>query len=183
MDHYHNLELFIDADPSDPNTQPFIDAYQKHINAHNEKNQQSHPYEDSGFDLLVPSLSDNTITKDNHYQFKIDHKIIAVMHSPQNRPTGFTMHPRSSLGSKTPFRLANSTGIIDSGYRGHIISVFDINPQFFSTNTQSFIINPNDKFVQICAPDLSPIHVTLTNSHPKLHETHRGTGGFGSTSS
>ena len=42
--------------------------------------------------------------------------------------TGFYLHPRSSI-SKTKLRLANSTGIIDAGYRGHIMAMFDINDQ------------------------------------------------------
>ena len=39
--------------------------------------------------------------------------------------TGYYMYPRSSL-SKTKLRLANSVGIIDSGYRGNLIGMFDL---------------------------------------------------------
>ena len=34
------------------------------------------------------------------------------------------MYPRSSI-YKTPLRLANNTGIIDSGYRGNLMGAFD----------------------------------------------------------
>ena len=89
--------------------------------------------------------------------------------------TGYYIYPRSSL-SKTNLRLANSTGIIDAGYRGHIIGVFDV-----LAETQ--ILN-HERLVQICAPGLVPIVVSLVDQLEDLGEqTQRGTGGFGSTGS
>ena len=38
---------------------------------------------------------------------------------------GFYLYPRSSTGSKTPIRLSNSVGIIDSGYRGELMAFLD----------------------------------------------------------
>ena len=40
-------------------------------------------------------------------------------------PCGYYLYPRSSTGSKTPLRLSNSIGVIDSGYRGNLIACFD----------------------------------------------------------
>ena len=44
----------------------------------------------------------------------------------------YYLYPRSSVSTKTPLRLANSVGIIDSGYRGNIKAVFDINQSYFN---------------------------------------------------
>jgi dUTPase len=48
-----------------------------------------------------------------------------VCDSGKSFSTGYYMYPRSSL-SKTKLRLANSVGIIDSGYCGFLIGMFDI---------------------------------------------------------
>jgi dUTP pyrophosphatase len=98
--------------------------------------------------------------------------------------TGYYMYPRSSL-SKTRLRLANSVGIIDSGYRGNLIGMFDC----FSAGKQSlceteydYVVKPYEKLLQICAPDLRPIFVELVESEEELSSvTLRGDGGFGST--
>jgi dUTP pyrophosphatase len=91
-------------------------------------------------------------------------------------PVAFYLYPRSSTGTKTPLRLANSVGIIDSGYRGPLIAAFD------NGNEDDFQIQDKQRLVQICAPDLSyPIYVILVDSEEELGKTNRGSGGFGST--
>ena len=88
------------------------------------------------------------------------------------------MYPRSSTGTKTPLRLSNSVGIIDSGYRGNIISAFDNR----SNTGEAFKVVKGMRAVQICPPDLSyPIVVKLVESETELGVTNRGEGGFGST--
>ena len=59
------------------------------------------------------------------------------------------MYPRSSL-SKTMLRLANSVGIIDAGYRGHLIGMFDvINNEENSQYTEScYNGNIYDRYLQ-----------------------------------
>jgi dUTP pyrophosphatase len=99
--------------------------------------------------------------------------------------TGYYMYPRSSL-SKTQLRLANSTGIIDAGYRGHLMAMFDV------VNIDESVNNPDriadyfgekfDRYIQICAPGLVPILVEVVNDVSQLgEETERGSGGFGSS--
>jgi dUTP pyrophosphatase len=108
------------------------------------------------------------------------------------------MYPRSSV-SKTPLRLANSTGIIDSGYRGHLMGMFDVLNTQTQTKTQTkrqinnnqdtdpdpdpdFVGQQFDRFLQICAPGLVPILVEVVDDIDELgEETERGAGGFGST--
>ena len=90
--------------------------------------------------------------------------------------TGFYLYPRSSI-SKTCLRLANSTGIIDSGYRGNLIAMMDV------VYEEEYFVNAYDKLVQICAPGLVPVIVNVVDLEEELGEkTARGEGGFGSTS-
>jgi deoxyuridine 5'-triphosphate nucleotidohydrolase len=87
---------------------------------------------------------------------------------------GYYLYPRSSTGTKTPLRLSNSVGIIDSGYRGNITAVFD------NIGNTPFTIEKYQRLVQICPPNLSfPFMVTLVGE--LSGETIRRSGGFGST--
>ena len=86
------------------------------------------------------------------------------------------MMPRSSL-SGTPLRLANSVGVIDSGYRGNLIGKFDC-----LGDGGSHVVQQYDKLLQIVAPGMVPIYATIVNSTDELGGvTERGSGGFGST--
>ena len=104
--------------------------------------------------------------------------------SGKNYNTGYYMHPRSSL-SKTQLRLANSTGIIDAGYRGHLMGMFDVVniEQHKRSSDADYFGKKYDKYLQICAPGLVPIIVEIVGTKEELgEETARGEGGFGSTS-
>ena len=125
---------------------------------------------DSGFDLFMPAdliLGPRTTTF-------IDLGVRCQIQDPTNRTFGYYLYPRSSI-SKTPLRLANSVGIIDAGYRGHLIGMFDC------FNTQH-MLEKHDRVLQICAPSLMPIFVELVNSEQELgEETMRSSSGFGSS--
>ena len=89
-------------------------------------------------------------------------------------PVGYFLYPRSSTGTKTPLRLANSIGIIDAGYRGNYIAAFD------NIRPQAFTVEKGQRLVQICPPNLTyPLRVELVNDLDM--QTERGAGGFGST--
>ena len=145
-------------------------------------------YLDAGFDLFVPRdcLSQPySVTS----QLKLDFTVICaasmVTESGKNYQTGYYMDPRSSI-SKTCLRLANSRGIIDSGYRGPLIGMFDIMSSNNNNNNNNQNINVlarrHDRVTQICAPGLEPILVEIVDDLEELGErTERGTGGFGST--
>jgi dUTPase len=94
--------------------------------------------------------------------------------------TPFYTYARSSI-SKTSLRLANNQGIIDAGYRGSIIGMFDCiyKNEFFGGFE---ILEPYSRILQICAPNLMPIYVQIVDSLEQLGpSTSRGSGGFGST--
>ena len=104
-----------------------------------------------------------------------------------NPPCGFYLYPRSSI-SKTRMRLANSVGIIDSGYRGDIIAAVDSIGVFGSRDIWYIWkdtlspIKKYDRYFQICSPNLSPFIVHIVETEEELGEqTARGAGGFGST--
>ena len=94
-------------------------------------------------------------------------------------PVSYYMYPRSSTGTKTPLRLANSVGIIDSGYRGNIIAVFD---NVDNDTDITYGVETYQRLVQLCPHDIShPMYVRLVDDIKLLGETARGDGGFGST--
>jgi len=147
--------------------------YESRVIQHNAK--QSDPYADSGFDLASPV----NLSVDGSLLF-LDFKVKAAMYKSDTpidlnnlqlenyTPSAYYLYPRSSI-SKTPFRLANSVGIIDRGYRGNIGAYFDC---------KEGEIESGQRLVQLCSPTLDPFHVVLTNS---LTFTERGANGFGST--
>jgi dUTP pyrophosphatase len=95
---------------------------------------------------------------------------------------GYYLYPRSSTGTKTPLRLSNSVGIIDSGYRGNIIAVFDNWLNRDPREDSICVVERYNRLVQICPPDLTdPMRVTMVEDVEALGLTERGEGGFGST--
>lgn len=151
------------------------EKYNNIINNHN-NNILNDPFINAGFDILYPG--NNDYLDNNNINFvKINFNIkcsAKIFTENKSYYTGYYIHPRSSLSS-TGLRLANSTGIIDSGYRGNIIGAFDKIHNNHNYNTF-------DKYIQICAPGLIPILVNLVNNVEELsHQTSRGEGGFGST--
>jgi dUTPase len=175
--------------------------YYAAVDRHN-NNLLNNKYMDAGFDLFLPEHDDPTETDKwgetirffgtgwntspvNKVDFKV--KCSAQMYCDTGKKfsTGYYMYPRSSL-SKTKLRLANSVGIIDSGYRGNLIGMFDV--VNVDENIQNKDIDSdyhakvNDRLLQICAPGLVPIYVEIVDSVDELgSETERGSGGFGST--
>jgi len=140
-------------------------------------NHSTYNNEDSGIDLFCP----NTITIEPGETKKIDLEIQCELHGyyPDVNTNHFNLvnlpyylYPRSSMGSNTPLRLANSVGIIDAGYRGNICAVVD------NIKNYSYTINEGDRLFQICASDLMPLEFNVVN---ELSSSGRGVNGFGSS--
>lgn len=157
--------------------------YKKTIEQHNKKLMENE-YLDAGFDLLVPNGFDLNLKTEKLTKIDFKVKCSGILYkgkktnnkNPTPIPTGYYLYPRSSL-SKTPLRLANSVGIIDSGYRGNIMGMFDV----LNTNDSTITFQQFTRLVQICAPGLIPIYVELVENLNDLGVTERGEGGFGST--
>lgn len=80
--------------------------------------------------------------------------------------------PRSSI-YKTDLRLANSVGVIDSGYRGEIMCNFII-----KSNTATNYYDVGDRIAQLIIIPYPQIEFEEVDF---LSTSERGTGGFGST--
>ena len=167
---YMVLKIFLDTNDNILKNK-YIDA----AHSHNNELVKSPNMIDAGFDLFTPDFY-TASTPLNKIDFKLMCSATMVLDSGKIYNTGYYMYPRSSL-SKTKLRLANATGIIDAGYRGHLIGMFDL-----IGNDELYTVQQYDRLLQICAPGLVPIIVEVVNSVEELGEqTKRGDGGFGST--
>jgi dUTP pyrophosphatase len=154
-----------------------LQYYTEKVKLHNEQG----PYPNSGFDLICPEVYESDKT------FMVNFKVKGAMYDEdKNMPVGYFLFARSSI-SKTRFRLANSVGIIDSGYRGNLCAYFDVLRLTASEYLNASVANatslyattePQQRLVQICAPSLEPFRIEIVDS---LDQTERGEGGFGST--
>ena len=126
---------------------------------------------DAGLDIFNPE----TIIVKAKTMGKVNTGIsMEALNNDKTKGLSFYMYPRSSI-VKTPLRLANSVGIIDRDYRGNLIGCFD------NISDEDYIIEKGTRLLQICAPNLEPIHVELVNDESDLGKSERGVDGFGST--
>jgi len=198
-----SLSIYVDGDD---------DLKNKYMNAaiaHNNKLIQDPHFYDAGFDIFLSKntnqneanlygegkifLCDEPINKVN-FNIKCCAKMYHINSSVLNNNINnnlnnvsffspFYTYMRSSM-SKTPLRLANNQGIIDAGYRGPLIGMFDC---LYKHSDQSgkgydYYVEPYTRMLQICAPGLVPIYVQIVDSVDELGpSTSRGEGGLGST--
>jgi len=189
------LSIFID----DSNDGELKKLYVESADKHNAKILEDPHFYDAGFDLFLPKTSNEDDIYDEGTRFystgctdmsfqvnKIDFKIkccAQMYNQTKSYFTPFYTYARSSM-SKTPLRLANNQGIIDAGYRGNLIGMFDC---IYNTNSNrdrkfDWYMEKYSRMLQICAPGLVPIYVNIVNSIEELGpSTSRGVGGFGST--
>ena len=157
-----DYKLLIDISECDEDIQKLYQKQIQKINCNLNDNS------DSGFDLFC--TEDNKIacrSNSNMINLKIKCKLLY-----KNKPCGFYLYPRSSLGSKSTLRLSNSVGIIDSSYRGNIIACVD------NIGYTDYEIKSGQRYFQICQPTLSPMKIEIVD---RLDQTHRGVSGFGSS--
>jgi dUTPase len=128
---------------------------------------------DSGFD--IPMLGEVVNQNKVLHTFDLGIKVAATY---KNQTVPSLLVPRSSISS-TPFRLANSIGVIDMGYRGEVkakVDVLDV--------INNFVVTRESRLFQICQGNFMPwdtvVIVDNENELPKAPDN-RGEGGFGST--
>ena len=78
--------------------------------------------------------------------------------------------PRSSMGVKTPLRLSNSVGLIDSGYRGELGVLYD------NTSDNDYTVNAGDRIAQLL---VMPSYRFQAKVVDILADSDRGETGFG----
>ena len=186
------LKVFVESQD-----QWLLQKYDDAVRKHNEAIENNFPSGNSGFDLYCPNEARTTINetiKEDTMVLVKSKTIMANMSvsaamfknelvkvpgdfvKNQEMPSGYCLYPRSSL-SKLPLRLANSVGIIDNTYRGHLIAALDV----ISSSEKKQEIDEHHRLGQICAPGLDLFRVELVTSLEELGLTDRGAGGFGST--
>lgn len=190
------MHLSIYVDSLDTNLKNmYIDAAEKH----NNKLLLDPHFYDAGFDLYLPKNEVDSNYYGEGTRFygkgwsdvkpttKVDFnvKCCAKMYTQPEKFyfTPFYTYARSSI-SKTPLRLANNQGIIDAGYRGSLIGMFDCIYNYDTSDDRDsdYYMNPYTRILQICAPNLVPIYVHIVDTIEELGpSTSRGEGGFGST--
>lgn len=167
------LNLFVEED-----NEILKNAYLFAAQKHNLSLLDEPHFFNAGFDLFLPEgqmFTSSTVNKTS-FNVKCSAEMVNLL-TDDNKQfyTGYYMYPRSSL-SKTQLRLANNTGIIDAGYRGPLIGMFDC-----LTNDE-YEVSGFTRLLQICAPGLVPIYVRVIDTVAELGpNTSRGEGGFGST--
>jgi len=127
----------------------------------------------SGYDLFCPSNIECTYINKHMLDFEI-----ACSMTYKDKYVGYYLYVRSSTPIKTPLRLANNVGIIDSGYRGNIRGCFDI------IDTKSnFNFEKGNRYMQLCPPDIGkPMKVFIVDAFNNLgKKNNRNCDGFGSS--
>lgn len=125
-------------------------------------------YSDSGVDLFVPT----TYILHPHQVTIIPFDIQGQMYR-KGTLSAYWLIPRSSI-SKTPLRMANNIGLIDSTYLGEIMMAVD------NISDEPYVLEKGTRIAQLCAPNLKPIHVSFTEKELTNQGT-RQKGGMGST--
>lgn len=187
----YSQTLYIAVDhPDKENEKQLIKKYEERIQAWNKNTKER--YADSGFDLLVPSNIYVNPESNNEASFTkpitINHHVkVACYTSLTKEPRPYYLYPRSSI-SKTPYRMANSVGIIDSGYRGNIIAKVDDIRRWSGIKMdmkKDECIQEGTRLFQLCSHNLLPFeHIKLVSKTNVIMDpdvSKRGEGGFGST--
>jgi dUTP pyrophosphatase len=140
-----------------------------------------HRYTDSGVDIPVGAY--HVPLSVHSHSFSLGVRVAAVDSS--NNPMPCILLPRSSI-YKTRFRMANSIGLIDAGYRGEVQAKVDVlNYGRPDIDSHPFEDGPDgSRLFQICQHNFLPwkriVIVPSLTELPTFSDT-RGEGGFGST--
>lgn len=136
-----------------------LDYYTNHTSAYSG---------DSGIDLFCP---ETLVIPKKSLSNKIDFKIQCALLDQNTLLESYLLIPRSSMGVKTPLRLSNSIGLIDSNYRGNIMAYVD------NLSEQTYVIEAGTRLFQLISPSLKSITVEVVSELPESKRTE----GFGSS--
>ena len=152
----------------------------------------NNPYVDAGIDLYCISkqcIGNGSLSNKIDLGIKCSMVFVStntITKQTLHTPCGYYLYPRSSTGSKTPLRLSNQVGIMDSGYRGNVIACFDNVDHKNQFNESEYEVIVGNRLVQICPPNITyPTVINIVSNDAKLDipqtNNQRGSGGFGST--
>ena len=129
---------------------------------------QSAAEADAGWDLRF--TKDETVMPGSTHTFEFGVSVQCVVEG-SSTPLPLLMLPRSSI-VKTPLRMANSIGLIDSGYRGTLKAVVD------HRGSEPYEVKRGQRLFQLVA---LPTQAMQWRPVASLPNSARGDGGFGST--
>lgn len=123
---------------------------------------------DAGADIYIP---ETVIIPANARGFKVATGLCCAI------PDGWEIQirPRSGMSMKTPLRISNTPGTIDSSYMGEWCILFD------NLSNESYVINAGDRVAQaVLKPSYSFLGKIVDDIH-SVKITERNDGGFGSS--
>jgi dUTPase len=121
-------------------------------------------------EVVIKEVYEPVIYKPYILDLQVHGNMVGNQYLTDSKP--YMVFPRSSMGSKTPLRLANSIGLIDKDYRGSLKLIID------NISDQDYTVERGTRLVQIVSFNGEPFDVDIVN---ELSETVRGSGGLGST--
>lgn len=124
--------------------------------------------EDACCDIYAPETIEIPA---NARGFKVNTGLRAVI--PNNYE--LLIRSRSGMAMKTPLRISNGTGTIDSNYTGAICVLFD------NLSDIPYVINANDRIAQFAFKPVYRFRSQFIDSVDAVKQTDRGEGGFGSS--
>ena len=194
-DNYYILNIFL-TDRVDKSIQTkyktLMEENNKLFQWNSDKFIRNNPYTDAGIDLYCTTtqhIQNGSLSNKIDLGIKCSMVYVSTNNITKETfhiPCGYYLYPRSSTGSKTPLRLSNQVGIMDSGYRGNVIACFDNIDHQNKFNKLEYDILIGNRLVQICSPNISyPTLLNIVSNDSELDipstDNPRGTDGFGST--
>jgi dUTP pyrophosphatase len=143
---------------------------------------ENHRFTDSGFDIPMIAKNFDMSTKTSCFSLGIsvaaaELRIPSIPGCYNEKPMPSLLLPRSSI-YKLPFRMCNSIGLIDAGYRGEVKAMTD---NLDSDDLTTMRIEEGTRMFQICRHNFLPWEqIILVDELPAPPDS-RGSGGFGST--
>ena len=147
------------------------------LNDHNFYGKKVNLDGDAGIDLYFPNSVRIPAGETLLIDFEIKCNLIGIYYADNittaeyQESESYMLVPRSSI-FRTPLRQSTSIGIIDAGYRGHIMVPVD------NRSAEDYVVKQGERLFQLLHPSLQPIHIKIVDGHK---ETARGEGGLGST--
>lgn len=138
-----------------------------------QKQIQNHRSSDSGFDIPMLAKNFDMTMKLHGFYFGIN--VAATL--SDGTPAPCLLLPRSSIYNSS-FRLCNSIGLIDAGYRGEVRAMVD---NLYPREETTVRFEDGARLFQICQHNFLPWSKIVFTDELPAPPDNRGSGGFGST--
>ena len=175
---FMHLSIFVDSPD-----EKLKSLYVEQAHAHNAKIVETPEFYNAGFSVLLPPPQEDRDTNifyighgtkvEFHIKCcaKICDSVQPVKHRIRHTPFYVYAHPDLP---KTPLRVSTNPEIVQAGCRESLSSAFDCIAMYIPDNViqgcelmeEGCYVDNYVKMMQICAPGLIPIYVTITDTDP-----------------